>query len=189
MRRQHWRAVWAIGAAVLMMVWWHFGGTRPPRGTLHRIFESPDARFSILVYKSPPALISMPGQSSDGPGVVCLVKSSTGKILKRSHATMFREVDEVWWSTNSVLVSGFDEEWDLPEWPRDARALRLTMDWQWGRRVLPPASRRIDTTAAQRRPCTNRRVTPNPPANPLEFLRGISLWSWRCGPSGLKGDP
>ncbi len=35
--------------------------------------------------------------------------------MKRSHVTMFREVDEVWWSTNSVLVSGFDEEWDLPE--------------------------------------------------------------------------
>lgn len=115
LKRHRWRAVWAIGGAVLVMVWWPFVGTRPPRGTVHRIFESPDTRFSILAYKSPPALISMPGQSSDGPGVVCLVNSSTGKILKRSQVIMFRGVEKVWWSTNSVLITGFDEEWDLPE--------------------------------------------------------------------------
>src|SRR5688572_9612627 len=72
--------------------------------TGYRTFISPDKRFQIEVYRSRQWFGTMPGQSGDAPGTVCLYERATGKLLERTRVEMVQIVEQVTWSATNVDI-------------------------------------------------------------------------------------
>lgn len=82
--------------------------------TGYRTFISPDKRFQIEVYRSRQWCGTMPGQSGDAPGTVCLYERATGKLLEKTRVGMVQIVEQVTWSATNVDVK-FVADWNLKE--------------------------------------------------------------------------
>jgi hypothetical protein len=107
--RKHIGLAIATAAILGTLVLGHFSA---PSGEEYRTFVSPDKRFKIVVYRTPQN-ISMPGQSSDAPGEICLYRVDNGKLLQKQSVEMVQLVEEVTWSTTNVYIK-LVVEWDLP---------------------------------------------------------------------------
>jgi hypothetical protein len=83
----------------------------PPCDSVYSRDPSPDGRFEIVVCRLP-TRGALPGQSSDGPGVVRL-QDSDGRVLKTAHVDMVQLMPDVEWSAARVTIP-LIAEWDLP---------------------------------------------------------------------------
>jgi hypothetical protein len=83
-------------------------------GEIYASYESPDKHYKIVVYRLPQE-ISMPGQSGDASGVVCLYDVSTGKLLERKPVEMVHMIGfhDITWSVTNVFITSFSD-WKLP---------------------------------------------------------------------------
>ena len=82
---------------------------------MYREYLSPEGgRFKIVVYRKP-QFFAYPGQSSDAPGKVELIESSTGRVLERTDVEMVQMVNVVEFEDGKVRVEwGIVADWNLP---------------------------------------------------------------------------
>jgi hypothetical protein len=112
----------AIFASILFLAFsWHVWETKyyVPSGEGSWQEESPDGRFTMTGYltKGLLSFVSvMPGQGSDGDGVVVLRDKQTGKIIQTARVEQVSAISGggVRWRDNYVLIVGVDDEWSLP---------------------------------------------------------------------------
>ena len=83
-----------------------------PRSSRYREFTSPDNQYLIVVNRQPEAF-TMPGQSSDAPGTVVLMRKVDGLELRRAKVEMVQMIDRVEWHPNHVNI-GLFAVWPLP---------------------------------------------------------------------------
>jgi hypothetical protein len=105
-----------LASILLLAVSWHIWETKYhiPSGEGVWQEESPDGRFTMTGYLTKGLLVFvavMPGQGSDGDGVVVLRDKQTGKIIQTARA---EQVDALqWggirWRDSYVIVSGVDK--------------------------------------------------------------------------------
>jgi hypothetical protein len=84
--------------------------------TEYRTYQSPDQRFKVAVYLYHQYGMTMPGQSSDAPGVVFVVDNANGRILGKKQIEMVQmvNVNEIEWSPTNVYIKLIGD-WKLPE--------------------------------------------------------------------------
>jgi hypothetical protein len=100
---------------------WHIWETKyhVPSGEGLWQEESPDGRFTMTGYLTKGLLVFvavMPGQGSDGAGVVVLRDKQNGEILKTVRVGQVNALRSggIHWGDGYVLIVGVDDEWSLP---------------------------------------------------------------------------
>jgi hypothetical protein len=106
----------AILVSILLLAFsWHVWETKYhiPSGEGLWQEESPDGRFTMTGYLTKGLLVFvavMPGQGSDGDGVVVLRDKQTGKVIQTARVEQVNALRSggIRWDDNDVLIVGVD---------------------------------------------------------------------------------
>jgi hypothetical protein len=109
----------AIFTSILLLAFsWHIWETKYhiPSGEGLWQEESPDRRFTMTGYLTKGLLIFvsvMPGQGSDGDGVVVLRDKQSGDIIQTARVGQVNALQSggILWGNDFVLVLGADDKW------------------------------------------------------------------------------
>ncbi len=80
-----------------------------------RVFYSPDNQYRLVVKSKGASFFSLPGQGSDGAGIIILKDNKTNRILKKTDIPIKNALNEsdIRWSINEVDIK-LVAPWSLP---------------------------------------------------------------------------